>query len=121
MPRRTFNNASSAINSGLIEFKRQPLFWAQPEELLPMITVDASIRVDRCSANTPFVFATPIVKDEVVSDPAATHPALAALRQITATRVARVSGSHTATSRSKEEIEGVACGTERPLNSGLSG
>src|SRR5262245_35512700 len=93
--------ASSAIDSASIEFSRHPLRCAQPEELRTMRTVDKSTVVARCTARSPLELPTPTERDAVVSEPAATEPAPAALRQITATRVARPSGEHVATSISK--------------------
>src|SRR6185369_8548931 len=105
MPRRTFFTASFASASVSIEFKRQPVLCAQPDELFPMITVDASTIVERCSTKIPLEFATPIAVADVVKEPAAEHPVATALRQITPTREARSSGVQSATAGSKLATE----------------
>src|SRR5678815_3067801 len=89
LPRFAFKRASLAIASASMAASCHPVLCAQPDELSPMITVDASVIVDSCSANTPREFATPIRKLDVVIEPAAEHEAAPALRQITAMRRAR--------------------------------
>ena len=81
-----------------------------------MITVEASAIVDRCSAKTPREFATPMVNAEVLIEPAAEQPALAALLQMTPTLAARCSGVHSATDESNASIRETGWGSGRPLN-----
>src|SRR6267142_5188404 len=121
MPIRSFASASSANDSVSIVFSLQPELWAQPEELFPMNTVEASASVERCSAKTPRELATPIVKAAVVIEPAAEQPALAALLQMTPTLAARCSGEHSATDESNASMRWTGRGSGSPLNSGFSG
>src|SRR5438067_2398206 len=121
IPMRTFDSASAARLSGSIASSRHPLLCAHPDELLAMITVEASAMVERCSAKMPFEFATPIANDDVVMEPAAEHPADSAFLQNTPALTARSPGVHSATALSNADIAVMAWGAGSPLNSGLSG
>src|SRR5437764_7274542 len=93
-PRRSLERAWSARASASIADNRQPELCAHPDEFPRITTVEASARVDRCSAKIPFEFATPMSIDAVVIEPAAEQPSAAALRQIAPTRIALCSGVH---------------------------
>src|SRR5262249_36727081 len=107
--------------SGSIAFKRHPLACAQPDDVAPMITVDASVMVDRCSTKMPLEFATPIASEDVVIEPAAEYSALAAFLQMTETRDARSSCVQPATSSSNYATRVDGRGSGSPLNSGFAG
>src|SRR5438874_1351482 len=107
--------------SGSIAVRRHPVRCAQPDEFLPMITVDASVMVERCSAKMPFELATPIENDDVVMEPAAEHLDASAALQMMPALAARSSGVHSATAESKASMLSIGWGTGSPLNSGLSG
>src|SRR5436190_22880371 len=108
-PIRTFERASSARASGSMAVNRQPVASAHPDEFFPIITVDASAIVDRCSAKMPLELETPISSEDVVIDPAAEHAEAAAFRQMDPTLAARCSGVHSATAASNAATGTTGC------------
>src|SRR5688572_25790317 len=116
-----FRTASSASSSQMTDPSFHPEACAQPDELLLITTVEPSTSVVSLSEKTPFEFATPRDIVPVVIEPAAVYPASPALRQMTATPLARCAGVHPATSGSKQITGTSGAGPGSPLKSGFSG